>query len=44
MQVRMNLKSEADHTVSDRDRLRVECGALSAIEAHEVVHLNSQGT
>jgi len=43
-QIRVNLKSETEHSLSDGDRLRVECGALSAIEAHEVVHLNSQGT
>ena len=42
MQVRVDLKSETGHLVSDRDRLRVECGALSAAETDKVVHFHVQ--
>ena len=42
MQVRVHLRSEADHVVSDGDRLRVECGALSAAETDRILHLQNQ--
>jgi len=45
MQVRVNLKSESGtsaHFVSDGDRLRVECGAVSAAQSDAFIHLGDQ--
>ena len=44
MQVRVHLRSETDHVVSDGERLRVECGALSGTETDRVLHIQNQNT
>jgi hypothetical protein len=42
MQVRIELRSETDHLVTDGDRLRVECGAVSGAETDTLLHLQYQ--
>lgn len=42
MHLRVELKSGTEHIICDGDRLKVECGTVSAVEADQVLHLSDQ--